>query len=106
LMATLAFVSDLRTAAAITSFSMLTTHIILHSSAIRLRKKMPNLKTFKAPLFPLIPCLGLASCVILMFSLPIESWIVSTIVMIAVSVLYFLTKNFTHDNRKREKKAD
>lgn len=94
LMASLALVSDLRQAAAITSFSMLTTHIILHSSAMRLRKKTPNLKTFKAPLFPLIPCLGLASCFILMFSLPIESWIISTLVMIAVAILYLLRKNF------------
>ncbi len=94
LMAGLAFVSDLREAAAITSFSMLTTHIILHSSAIRLRKKNPDLKTFKAPLFPLVPCLGLASCFILMFSLPAESWIVSIIVMIAVAVLYFTRKSF------------
>jgi APA family basic amino acid/polyamine antiporter len=93
-MATLAFVSDLRQAAAITSFSMLTTHIILHSSAIRLRKKVPNLKTFKAPLFPLIPCLGLASCVILMFSLPIESWIVSATVIIALTVLYLLRRKY------------
>jgi APA family basic amino acid/polyamine antiporter len=94
LMAILALVSDLRETAAITSFSMLTTHIILHSSAIRLRKKNPDLKTFKAPLFPLVPCLGLASCFILMFSLPAESWIISTIVMTAVAVLYFATKRF------------
>jgi APA family basic amino acid/polyamine antiporter len=93
IMAMLALVSDLRQTAAITSFSMLTTHIILHSSAIRLRRKNPKLETFKAPLFPLIPCLGLASCVVLMFSLPIESWIVSTIVMTAVSALYLLTRS-------------
>jgi len=93
LMAILAFVSDLRTAAAITSFSMLTTHIILHSSAIRLRKKTPNLGTFKAPLFPLIPCLGLASCFILMFSLPMTSWIISITAMIIVAVLYLMRKS-------------
>ena len=93
LMATLAFVSDLRQTAAITSFSMLVTHIILHASAIRLRKKNPDLETFKAPLFPLVPCLGLASCVILMLSLPMESWIVSTIVMTAVAVLYLLRRS-------------
>jgi APA family basic amino acid/polyamine antiporter len=103
LMAFLALVSDLRQAAATTSFSILTTHIILHSSAIQLRKKTPNLKTFKAPLFPLIPCLGLASCVVLMFSLPIESWIVSTIAIIVICVLYLLGKNFSYDTRKREK---
>ena len=94
LMATLAFVTDLRQAVAITSFSMLTTHIILHSSAIRLRKKIPNLKTFKAPLFPLIPSLGLASCIILMFSLPTEAWIVSATVIIALTVLYLLRKRY------------
>jgi APA family basic amino acid/polyamine antiporter len=98
LMTTLAFVSDLRQAAAITSFSMLTTHIILHSSAIKLRKKTPNLKTFKAPLFPLIPCLGLASCFILMFSLPIESWIISTLVMTAIAVLYLLRRRLQTQN--------
>jgi APA family basic amino acid/polyamine antiporter len=92
LMAVLAFVSDLRQAVAITSFSMLTTHIILHSAAIRIRKKIPNLKTFKVPLYPLIPSLGIASCVILMFSLPMESWIVSAAVIVAVSLLYLLRR--------------
>jgi APA family basic amino acid/polyamine antiporter len=92
LMAVLAFVSDLRQTAAITSFSMLTTHIILHSSAIRLRKKIPRLETFKAPFYPLIPVLGIGSCAVLMFSLPIESWIVSLSVIIVVLVLYALRK--------------
>jgi APA family basic amino acid/polyamine antiporter len=93
LMAILALVSDLRETAAITSFSMLITHIILHSSAIRLRKKNPDLKTFKAPLFPLVQCLGLASCAILMFSLPVESWIISFLAMTVVAVLYLLGRS-------------
>jgi APA family basic amino acid/polyamine antiporter len=92
LMAILALVSDLRQAAAITSFSLLSTHVILHFSAIRLRKKIPNLKTFKAPFYPLIPSLGLVSCIILMFSLPLEAWIVWAGVVIAVSVYYLLRK--------------
>jgi APA family basic amino acid/polyamine antiporter len=92
LMAILALVSDLRQAAAITSFSLLSTHVILHSSAIRLRKKIPDLKTFKAPFYPLIPSLGLVSCIILMFSLPLEAWIVWAGVVIAVSVYYLLRK--------------
>jgi APA family basic amino acid/polyamine antiporter len=92
LMAVLAFVADLRQTAAITSFSILSTHVVLHFSAIRLRKKIPNLKTFKAPFYPLIPSLGLASCIILMFSLPTEAWIVWAVVVIAVSVYYLLRK--------------
>ncbi|MGB8780091.1 MAG: amino acid permease [Candidatus Bathyarchaeia archaeon] len=90
LMTSLAFVTDLRETAAITSLSLLSTHIILHVSAIRLRKKMPNLKNFRAPFYPLIPSFGLVSCVILMFSLPIEAWIVWAGFVIAISVYYLL----------------
>lgn len=92
LMAALASISDLRQTAAITSFSMLTTHLILHTSAIRLRKKIPDRTTFKVPLYPLVPCLGLASCVILMFSLPTEAWIISAIAITVISILYLLRR--------------
>jgi APA family basic amino acid/polyamine antiporter len=94
LMTILASVSDLRQTAAITSISILSTHIILHFSAVRLRKKTPDLKTFKAPLYPLIPALGIVSCIILMFSLPIEAWIVWVGFVTAVSVYYLLRKRF------------
>jgi APA family basic amino acid/polyamine antiporter len=87
-MTALTLVLNLPQSAAITSFSMLTTHIFLHASAIRLRKKIPNLKTFKAPVYPLIPCLGLASCLVLMFSLPFISWII-TIAAVLLSLLYY-----------------
>jgi APA family basic amino acid/polyamine antiporter len=92
LMAMLAFVFDLRQTAAITSFSVLSTHVVLNFSAIRLRKKIPNLKTFKTPLYPVIPLLGLVSCIILMFSLPKESWIVAAVIVILSSVYYLLRK--------------
>jgi APA family basic amino acid/polyamine antiporter len=92
IMAILVSVANLPQTAAITSLSLLSTHIILHVSAIRLRKKMPNLKTFKAPFFPLIPCLGVTSCIILMFSLLVEreAWIVWASVLVIVSVYYLL----------------
>ena len=97
LMAILAFLSDLRQAAAITSLSILSTHVILHLSAIRLRKRLPNLKTFKAPFHPLIPSLGLVSCLILMFSLPVEAWIVWAGVVITISAYHTLRrKTATH----------
>jgi len=82
-MAVLAFVFDLKQTTAITSFSILSTHVILNYSAIRLRRKIPNLKTSKAPLYPLIPSLGIVSCIILMLSLPVDSWITAAIVVIA-----------------------
>lgn len=102
LMSVLVLVLDLRESAAITSFSMLCTHLILHTSAIRLRKRFPNLKTFRAPLFPLIPLLGLASCIILMFSLPFESWIVTAAVTLVISAYYVLKKKADRNTSKTQ----
>jgi APA family basic amino acid/polyamine antiporter len=93
LLTVLAYALDLREAAAITSFSILCVHLTVNLSAIRLRKKMPNSGKFKVPFYPIIPSLGLVSCIILMFSLPQESWVVAAVVVIASAVMYFLRKN-------------
>jgi APA family basic amino acid/polyamine antiporter len=92
LLVVLTTILDLRQSAAITSFALLTTHIVVNLCAIRLRKKMPNSTTFKMPLYPLVPLLGLGSCIILMFSLPQEAWIVAAIVVVISSILYQLKK--------------
>ena len=93
LLTVLAFALDLKQAAAITSFALLATHLIVNLSAMRLRKKMPSSATkFKVPFFPLIPSLGLLSCVILMFSLPQESWIAAAAVVALSAVLYLLRR--------------
>ncbi len=93
LLTVLAFALDLKQAAAITSFALLATHVIVNLSAIRLRKKMPSSATkFRVPFFPLIPTLGLLSCVILMFSLPQESWVAAAAVVALSAVLYLLRR--------------
>lgn len=88
----LTFALDLRQSAAITSFALLSTHVIVNLSAIRLRKKMPNSTKFRVPLYPLIPVLGISSCIILMFSLPQEAWIIAAIVVAVSAILYLLKK--------------
>jgi APA family basic amino acid/polyamine antiporter len=90
LLTVLAFVLDLKQTAAITSFAILTTHLIVNISAIRLRKKKPDSMRFRAPLYPLIPTLGFLSCAILMFSLPPESWVVVAIVATISAALYLI----------------
>jgi APA family basic amino acid/polyamine antiporter len=92
LIALLALVLDLKQTAAITSFAVLSTHLIVNFSAIKLRKKMPGSVRFKTPLYPLIPSLGIISCVILMFSLPPESWIVVASVGMISAALYLIIK--------------
>jgi APA family basic amino acid/polyamine antiporter len=86
----LAFVLDLKQAAAITSFSLLCVHLTVNVSAINLRRKKASPTKFRVPLYPLIPSLGLASCLILMFSLPQESWIVAAAVVVTSAALYLL----------------
>jgi APA family basic amino acid/polyamine antiporter len=90
LLTVLAFILDLKQTAAITSFAVLSTHVVVNLSAIRLRKRMPNQTGFKVPLYPLIPTLGFVSCLILMFSLPQESWIVAAIVVAIGAAFYLL----------------
>jgi len=83
---------DLKQTVAITSFAVLSTHMIVNLSAVRLRKKMPNSTKFRVPFYPVIPSLGLLSCIILMFSLPQESWIVAAVVVVVSAVLYLLRR--------------
>jgi len=99
LLTVLAFALDLKQTVAITSFAILATHLIVNLSAIRLRKKIPTPAKFKVPYHPLIPSLGIVSCIILMFSLPPESWSVAAVVIIVSSVLHLL-RNKTKKHAK------
>jgi APA family basic amino acid/polyamine antiporter len=83
---------DLKQTVAITSFAILSVHLTVNFSAIRLKKKMPSSTGFRVPLYPLIPSLGLVSCIILMFSLPQESWIVAAVVVAISAILYLLRR--------------
>jgi APA family basic amino acid/polyamine antiporter len=92
LLTALVSVLDLKQTVAITSFAILSVHLAVNFSAIRLRKKMPSSAGFRVPFYPLIPSLGLVSCIILMFSLPQESWIVAGVVVAISVVLYMLRR--------------
>ncbi|UIR57198.1 amino acid permease [Sphingobacterium sp. SRCM116780] len=56
-----------------------------------LRKTEPNLdRPFKTPFVPVIPILGILVCVLMMASLPIESWERLAIWMVVGVVIYFV----------------
>lgn len=96
LLTALAYALDLKGAAAITSFALLCVHLTVNLSAIRLRKKMLSSIGFRVPFYPVIPLLGLLSCILLMFSLPQEPWVVTTIVVIVSLVFYLLKRKSLH----------
>jgi APA family basic amino acid/polyamine antiporter len=96
LMVALVLLLNLTETIAITSFSVLSLHVVVNYSAIRVRMKIPNLRTFKTPLYPLIPVFGLVSSVVLMFSLPLVSWMVTLLVSIAASMYFLIMRYLQH----------
>jgi APA family basic amino acid/polyamine antiporter len=95
LLTVLVYSLDLKDAAAITSFAILSVHLAVNLSAMRLRKKVSAPARFRMPLYPLIPVLGFLSCVILMFSLPQTSWVVVAVVVAIALVIYLSMRKST-----------
>jgi APA family basic amino acid/polyamine antiporter len=65
----------LRILAELTNIGTLLAFVIVCSSVLIMRRTHPEAeRPFRAPLVPLVPILGIVSCLILMFSLPPENW--------------------------------
>jgi len=61
--------------AEMTSIGTLFAFVIVCGAVIVMRRTNPDAKRpFRAPLVPLVPILGIATCLLLMFSLPAENW--------------------------------
>jgi APA family basic amino acid/polyamine antiporter len=64
------------TAAELTNIGTLFAFLLVCAGVIMLRRKRPDIKrTFKVPLMPLIPLMGIVMCVLLMVSLPVITWL-------------------------------
>jgi APA family basic amino acid/polyamine antiporter len=76
--------------AEMTSIGTLFAFVIVCGAVLVMRRTNPNAnRPFRAPFVPLVPILGIATCLLLMFSLPYENW-VRLIVWLAVGlVIYF-----------------
>ncbi|MBI3466757.1 MAG: amino acid permease [Planctomycetes bacterium] len=62
--------------AELVSIGTLLAFVIVCAAVLIMRFTNPQLeRPFRAPLFPMVPLLGIASCLLLMFSLPVENWI-------------------------------
>ena len=58
-----------------TNIGTLFAFLIVCAAVLVMRRTNPNAeRPFRAPLYPLVPILGIVSCLMLMFSLPVENW--------------------------------
>jgi APA family basic amino acid/polyamine antiporter len=80
----------LRILAELTNIGTLLAFVIVCSAVLVMRYKHPEAeRPFRAPLVPLVPILGIASCTMLMFSLPPENWWRLIIWLALGFVIYF-----------------
>ncbi len=72
----LAAVLPLRVLSGLVNIGTLFAFVIVCAAVLIMRKKYPDAeRPFKAPFVPLVPILGIATCLLLMFSLPPENWL-------------------------------
>jgi basic amino acid/polyamine antiporter, APA family len=77
--------------AEMTSIGTLFAFVIVCGAVIVMRRTNPNAnRPFRAPLVPLVPILGIATCLLLMFSLPAENWYRLIGWLLIGLVIYFL----------------
>ena len=77
--------------AEMTSIGTLFAFVIVCGAVLVMRKTNPDAKRpFRAPLVPLVPILGIATCLLLMFSLPYENWVRLIVWLLIGLLIYFL----------------
>ncbi len=72
--------------------------VLVCAAVLVMRRTHPEApRPFRAPLVPLVPLLGIASCLLLMFSLPVENWL-RLVVWLAVGLAIYLTYGRRHSH--------
>lgn len=65
----------LRILAELTNIGTLLAFVIVCAAVLIMRRTNPNAeRPFRAPFVPFVPIMGILSCLLLMFSLPVENW--------------------------------
>jgi APA family basic amino acid/polyamine antiporter len=65
----------LRILAEMTNIGTLLAFVIVCAAVLIMRRTNPNAeRPFRVPLYPVTPILGILTCLLLMFSLPVENW--------------------------------
>lgn len=88
--AVLASFLPLRILAELVNIGTLLAFIIVCAAVLIMRRTNPELhRPFRAPLVPLVPIAGIAICLLLMFSLPVENWYRLIIWLLIGFCIYF-----------------
>jgi basic amino acid/polyamine antiporter, APA family len=88
--ATMAALLPLRILAELVNIGTLLAFVIVCAAVLIMRRTHPDTpRPFRAPLGPVVPILGILSCLLLMFSLPAENWLRLGVWLLIGFVIYF-----------------
>ena len=77
--------------AEMTSIGTLFAFVIVCGAVLVMRKTNPQAnRPFRAPFVPLVPILGILTCLLLMFSLPYENWVRLIVWLLIGLLIYFI----------------
>jgi basic amino acid/polyamine antiporter, APA family len=80
----------LRILAELVNIGTLLAFVIVCAAVLIMRKSDPEIpRPFRCPLVPLIPVLGIAFCLLLMFSLPVDNWLRLILWLLIGFAVYF-----------------
>jgi APA family basic amino acid/polyamine antiporter len=80
----------LRVLAELVNIGTLLAFVIVCAAVLIMRRKQPDApRPFRCPLVPAVPLLGIALCLVLMFSLPAENWLRLFVWLAVGLVIYF-----------------
>jgi APA family basic amino acid/polyamine antiporter len=87
-----------------TNIGTLFAFMIVCAAVFIMRRTNPDAKRpFRAPLYPIVPILGVLSCLMLMFSLPVENWYRLIVWMVIGFLIYF---SYGHRHSELRKRAE
>ena len=80
----------------LTNIGTLLAFVIVCAAVLIMRKTHPNAeRPFRAPLYPIVPILGIVTCLLLMFSLPAANWY-RLLVWMAIGLVLYFTYGYRH----------
>src|SRR4030095_9203786 len=80
--------------------------VIVCAAVLIMRRRHPEVeRPFRVPFVPLVPILGIASCLLLMFSLPSENWL-RLFVWLAIGLVIYFSYGRRHSTLARLRDSD
>ncbi len=87
------------------SIGTLLAFVLVCTGVLILRKTQPQVpRTFKAPCVPVVPLLGILTCLVMMLSLPAETWL-RLLVWLGLGLLIYFSYGKKHSKLRQAAEA-